>query len=164
MLFYDDRIILSFLLVFFVLLFGGGWELSKLQKSLICGRRYSSLTLFVYRIGRVLLAYICSVYSSHNFVIFIYVLYIKSVYLINSIVGFFLVYVVASYVVFCTLSFNILFNKWLFLLHNQCLELHCVKQPYQMSINSIVRDLTCRLLVCTGTMSFTCKCKFNMYS
>lgn len=65
---------------------------------------------------------------------------------------------------FFTLSFNILFNKLLFLLHNQCLELHCVKQPYQMSINSIVRDLTCRLLVCTGTMSFTCKCKFYMYS
>lgn len=89
MLFYDDRITLSLLFVFFVLLFGGGWELSKLQISLIFGGRYSSLTLFVYRIGRVLLAYICSVYSSHNFVIFIYVLNIKSVHLINSIVGFF---------------------------------------------------------------------------
>lgn len=129
MLFHDDRITLFLLFVFFVLLFGGGWELSKLQKSLICGGRYPSLTLFVYRIGRVLLAYICSVYSSHNFVIFIYVLYIKSVHLIDSIVVFFLVYAVASYVVFCTLSFNILFKKWPFLLHNQCLELHCVKQP-----------------------------------
>lgn len=89
MLFYDDRIALFLLFVFFVLLFGGGWELSKLQKSLICGGRYPSLTLLVYRIGRVLLAYICSVYSSHNFVIFIYVLYIKSVHLIDSIVVFF---------------------------------------------------------------------------
>lgn len=89
MLFYDDRITLFLLFVFFVLLFGGGWELSKLQKFLICGGRYPSLTLFVYRIGRVLLAYICSVYSSHNFVIFIYVLYIKSVHLIDSIVVFF---------------------------------------------------------------------------
>lgn len=86
---YDDRITLSLLFVFFVLLFGGGWELSKLQESLICGGRYPSWTLFVYRIGRVLLAYICSVYSNHNCVICIYVLYIKSVHLINSIVGFF---------------------------------------------------------------------------
>lgn len=76
MLFYDDKLTLSLLLGLF---YGGGWGLSKLQKSagLICGGRYPIFDTFLYIKMAMFYCLMFSVYSSHKTVSFIYVLFMQ---------------------------------------------------------------------------------------